>query len=73
MLILLIILAATYAATLVFDFRLRLKESPAGEKALYLALMAISVVPLILNVLAVPVPSPAKPIVEAVRAIFHVP
>jgi hypothetical protein len=73
MLILMIILAAVYAATLLFDFRLRLKESPAGEKALYLAMLAISVVPLVLNVMAISVPSPSEPIIEAVKAIFRVP
>jgi hypothetical protein len=67
------ILAATYALALVFDFRLRLRQSPPGEKALYLALLAISLVPLLLNALGVPVPSPAKPIADAVKAVFHVP
>ena len=69
----LFILAAAYAAALVLDFKPRLRDSAKGEKALYLALMAISLVPLVLTALEIPVPSPAKPIVEAVKAVFHVP
>ena len=71
--IMLFILAATYALALAFDFRPRFRESPPGEKALYLALLTISLVPLVLNALDVPVPSPAKPIADAVKAVFHVP
>jgi len=67
------ILAVTYVLTLALDFRPRLRDSPPGEKALYLALLMISLVPLILNALGVPVPSPAKPISDAVKAVFHVP
>ena len=69
----LFILAAAYAAALAFDFIPRLRDGAKGEKALYLALMAVSLAPLVLRALEIPVPSPAKPIVEAVRAIFHVP
>ena len=71
--IMLSILAVIYALTLAFDFRPRFRESAPGEKALYLALLTISLVPLVLNALDVPVPSPAKPIADAVKAVFHVP
>lgn len=73
MLVVLVILAAAYAATILLDFRTRLKESPKGEKALYLIMLAISVVPLVLSTLEIPVPSPTMPIIDAVRAIFHIP
>jgi hypothetical protein len=66
------IVAAAYAAALFFDFRPRLKDSAKGEKVLYLLLMAISLAPLLLDALAIPVPSPAKPIEQAVKALFHV-
>lgn len=69
----LFIVAAAYAATLAFDFRPRLKGSAKGEKILYLALMTISLVGLVLNALDIPVPSPAKPIEQAVKALFRVP
>ncbi len=71
--IMLVIVAATYAAALAFDFRPRLAESGKGEKILYLAMMLLSLVPLVLNALDVKVPSPAKPIEQAVKALFHVP
>jgi len=69
----LFIVAAAYAATLSFDFRLHLKESAKGEKILYLTLMLISLIPLVMNALDIPVPSPAKPIEQAVKALFRIP
>ena len=48
----LIILAMVYASTLAFDFRPRLRDSAKGEKVLYLALMVVSLVPLVMNVLS---------------------
>lgn len=69
----LFILAATYFTTIYFDFRQYLKDSAKGEKALYLTLLTISLVPMVLTVLEIPVPSHTKAIVGAVRAIFRVP
>jgi len=69
----LFILAAAYSAALLFDFKPRLRDSAKGEKALYLALMVISLAPLVLNALDITVPSPTKPIVAAVKAVFRVP
>lgn len=68
-----LILAATYFTAIYFDFRQYLKDSAKGEKALYLSLLTISLVPMLLNALEIPVPSHTKAIVEAVRAIFRVP
>ncbi len=69
----LFILAATYFTAIFFDFRQYLPDSAKGEKALYLAMLAISLVPMVLTALEIPVPSHTKIIVEAVRAIFRVP
>lgn len=69
----LFILAATYFTAFYFDFRQYLRDSAKGEKALYLALMAISLVPMVLTALDIPVPSHTKAIVEAVRVVFRVP
>ena len=69
----LMILAAAYLAAIFFDFRQYLRGGAKGEKALYLALLAISLVPLVLNELGFPLPPHTKPIEQAVRAIFRVP
>ena len=66
------IVVALYAAVLAFDFRVRLADRPKGAKALYLTLMAVSFFVLMLYALGVNVPSPAKPIQEAVQALFHI-
>ena len=71
MTIMLILMGVTYAAAIVFDFRPRLAESGKCEKIL-LAILFISLVPLVLNAMDVKVPSPAKPIEQAVKAMFHV-
>ncbi len=66
------IVIALYAAVLALDYRPRLKGRPKGEKALYLALMAVGFSVMLLYALDVKVPSPAKPIEQAVEALFHV-
>lgn len=68
----LFMVAAAYLAALAFDFLPRISGSSKGEKALYLALMAAGLTLLVLYALDAPVPSPAKPIEQAVRAIFGV-
>jgi uncharacterized membrane protein len=66
------IVTALYAAVIVFDFRRHVMKKPKGEKALYLMLMAVSFSVMMLYALGVTVPSPAKPIGQAVEALFHV-
>ena len=63
---------ALYLAVLAFDFRTHLMKRPKGEKALYLALLLISFSVLMPYALGVTVPSPAKPIQQAVQALFQV-
>lgn len=66
------ILIATYLGALALDFRPSLKECAAGEKALYLALMAIGFSVLVLDELGVKIPSPATPIEDALRALLGI-
>ena len=67
------ILIALYAGVVAFDFVPHLKESPKGEKALYLILLAVSFSLLSVSVLGVKVPSPAEPLQQAVKAVFRIP
>lgn len=69
----LFLVAVVYAAALVCDFCPRLQKGAKGEKILYVALMLVGLVPLVLFTLGVPVPSPAQPIQQAVKAVFRVP
>ena len=66
------ILLAAYSGIVLFDFRRRLRGAKACVRALYLALLFLSFSVLTLHELGVEIPSPAKPIEGAVRALFGV-
>lgn len=66
------ILLTVYAAVLLVDFRSLAKQCAPGVRALYLTLLSISFAVLTLDELGVSVPSPAKPIQQAIQALFGI-
>ncbi|MEA4896818.1 MAG: hypothetical protein VB067_05325 [Christensenellaceae bacterium] len=63
------ILIVLYLCVLLIDFGSIRKTCAPGMKVLYLSLLVISFAALMLSELGVTLPSPAKPIVQAVKAV----
>lgn len=63
------ILIVLYLCVLFMDFRSLQKTGALGVKVVYLSMLTISFAALMLSELGVPLPSPAKPIEQAVKAV----
>lgn len=66
------ILCAVYVSVLLLDFRSLAKQLAPGVRVFYLVLLSVSFVILILYELDVPVPSPSKPIEQAIQALLGI-